>query len=369
VKIVLFVHSVVSDWNNGHAHFLRGLMSALMGDGHEVTACEVRRNWSTENLFQDHGTAPIVELARRFPQIRFELYEGGAELLTEVERLTRGAELVIVHEFNLPELVGAVGHVRRRRGDFVLLFHDTHHRAVSAPEQIARLNLAHYDGVLAFGRSLAQVYRSEFAIERVWVFHEAADTSVFRPQPAEKAQDLVWIGNWGDDERAEELRGFLIEPALAMPQLRFLVHGVRYPHHAVEELQRAGIGYRSWLPNWRVPAVLAASRMTVHIPRCWYRTALPGIPTIRPFEALACGTPLICAGWEDREGLFRPGRDYIEVESPEEMRRAVARLARDPDACAALAASGLETILAHHTCAHRAGQLIEIHRKLGCAGA
>jgi spore maturation protein CgeB len=364
VKIVFFVHSIISDWNNGHAHFLRGLVTALMRQGHEVLCCECIRNWSTENLVHDHGTAPIVEFSRLFPHIHVETYRGAEDIIEEIEHLTRGADLVLVHEFNEPETIGAVGYVRYTRRDFLLLFHDTHHRAVSVPYQIARMNLEHYDGVLAFGESLAEIYRTRFGMRPVWVFHEAADITIFRPQSSNDCYDVAWIGNWGDEERTNEIHSYLIDSARALERLRFVVYGVRYPIEAISALDDAGIDYQGWTPNFRVPQIFAQSKMTIHLPRDVYRAQLAGIPTIRPFEALACGIPLICAAWTDAEGLFRAGEDYIAVESPAEMRRTITWLAEDEDARARLAARGLEIIQARHTCDHRVEELIEIYRRL-----
>ncbi|MBW3553468.1 MAG: glycosyltransferase [Gemmatimonadetes bacterium] len=370
MKIVLFVHSIVSDWSHGNAHFLRGLMRALTARGHEVTACERWSNWSTESLMEDHGHGPIVEFARLFPDLDLRIYGDWEGILGEVDELTRGADLVLVHEFNDPELVGAIGHIRRRRDDFTLLFHDTHHRAASVPHQMARFNLEHYDGVLAFGDSLADLWRTAYGKERVWTFHEAADTTVFFPRDAEKVEDVVWIGNWGDDERTREFQEYLLDSALAMPDLRFAVHGVRYPEEARAALEAAGIDFRGWIANYRVPEAFARARMTLHIPRGPYVDRLPGIPTIRTFEALASGIPLISTPWPDVEGLFRPGQDYLSVRTPEEMRGAIRRLADDPEERQRIAANGLETIRARHTCGHRAVQLEEIYAEIaGVPGA
>ena len=370
MRIVFFAHSIVSDWSHGNAHFLRGLMRALAARGHAVTACERRRNWSTESLMEDHGHGPIVEFARLFPDLDLRVYGDRDGIMDEVDALTRGADLVLVHEFNEPELVGAVGHVRRRRDDFTLLFHDTHHRAASAPHAMARLNLEHYDGVLAFGDSLADLWRTAYGKERVWTFHEAADTTVFFPRDAGKVEDVLWIGNWGDEERSREIREYLLGSALAMPDLRFAVHGVRYPDEARAALEGAGIDFRGWIANYRVPDAFARARMTLHIPRGPYLDRLPGIPTIRPFEALASGIPLISTPWSDTEGLFREGRDYVSVRTPEAMRGAIRRLADDPEERQRIAASGLETIRARHTCGHRAEQLEAIHAEIaGVTGA
>jgi spore maturation protein CgeB len=295
-------------------------------------------------------------------------YETGERLIDEVEELTRGASLVIVHEFNEPELVGAVADVRRRRDDFLLLFHDTHHRALSQPQQIARLNLAPFDGVLAFGDLLTSLYRQRFGLERAWTLHEAADTDLFKPLLREKEEDVLWIGNWGDEERSSELHAYLVEPARALPQLRFAVHGVRYPAQARDQLATAGIAFRGRLANHLVPQALARARLTIHIPRRYYRESLPGVPTIRPFEALACGIPLISLPWPDPQGLFRAGRDYLLAHSPEEMVQSIRRLTQSAEASAALADSGLQRIRAQHTCDHRAAELSAICQQLGVGG-
>lgn len=365
VKIVFFVHSIVSDWSHGNAHFLRGLARALGRRGHEVVTAERWRNWSVEELFNDHGHGPIVEFSRLFPDLEVQVYGEWEDIVEEVDAITAGADLVIVHEFNDPRLVGAVGKIRRQRGDFLLLLHDTHHRAVSAPHEIAALNLAHFDGVLAYGESLADVYRVQYGLSRAWTFHEAADTTVFHPRQGDPVDDVVWIGNWGDGERTREIRDFLIESARRLPELRFAVHGVRYPEAALAEISEAGIDFRGWIANYRVPEAFARAKMTVHIPRGPYLSVLPGIPTIRPFEALACGVPLISTPWPDREGLFEGGTDYLVVRSPAEMREAILRLAGDDEERARLAANGIERIRAAHTCDHRAEQLEAIYEELG----
>jgi spore maturation protein CgeB len=360
MNIVYFAHSVVSDWNHGNAHFIRGLLRSLQRRGHDVTACESHTNWSTEHLFKERGAEPILTYSRLFPDLTVRFHGPDEDLVEQIDALTRGADLVIAHEFSEPELVGVLSHLRRRRGDFVLLFHDTHHRAVSAPDQIARFNLERYDGVLAYGESLAAVYRHELGRERVWTFHEAADTSVFRPLEREKTQDVVWIGNWGDDERSQAVQSYLVDSASQLPELRFVAYGVRYPEEGERAMRSAGIEFRGWIPNYDVPEAFARSRMTLHIPRGPYLDRLPGIPTIRPFEALACGIPLLSTPWQDREGLFRAGQDYMLVASPEAMREQLVRLAGDEEARRRLAENGLDTILARHTCDHRAEQLESI---------
>jgi spore maturation protein CgeB len=142
------------------------------------------------------------------------------------------------------------------------------------------------------------------------------------------------------------------------------MHGVRYPSSARQRLSEAGISYGGWLPNHVVPAVFARFRVTVHVPRRPYVAALPGIPTIRVFEALACEIPLICSPWDDAEGLFTPGEDYLVARDGGEMRQLLAFVLADQQAARAMAERGRKTILARHTCTHRVDELMGIVEEL-----
>ncbi|HEX8401641.1 MAG TPA: glycosyltransferase [Allosphingosinicella sp.] len=356
MRILYFTHSLQSCWNHGNAHFLRGVLRELGGRGHDVLALEPEGAWSLDNLLGDHGDAGLDAYRGAYPELASRSYAPGAD----PEALLDGADLVIVHEWNVPALVAAIGAARARGGPFILLFHDTHHRAVSDPDAIRAFDLGGYDGVLAFGETLSDVYRRWGWGGRVWTWHEAADTRHFHPPQEERARaGLVWIGNWGDGERTEELEQFLFRPARDA-ELPLDIYGVRYPTEALAMLERYGVRYRGWLPNALAPRVFTGHLATVHVPRRYYTTILPGIPTIRVFEALACGIPLVSAPWDDAEGLFRPGRDYLTARDGAEMTAQLQRLREDPALRAELVASGLETVRARHTCAHRVDELLGI---------
>ncbi len=361
MKIVLFYHSLVSDWNHGNAHFLRGVATELLKAGHEVAVYEPVDAWSKENLVAEQGEAPIREFHARYPQLSSTVYNLAA---LDLDRVLDGADLAIVHEWSDPALVRRVGEHRARTRGYRLFFHDTHHRAVTAPGEMARYDLSHYDGVLAYGNVLRDLYLQRGWTQRAWTWHEAADTNVFRPLPRaeEDAGDLVWIGNWGDGERAAELREFLIEPVAALG-LRAEIFGVRYPKAARVQLDEAGVRYGGWLPNYRAPEVFARYRVTVHVPRGPYVASLPGIPTIRPFEALACGIPLVSSPWNDAEHLFTPGEDFLVARDGAEMRQQLRRVLSDPEKSRSLAAHGLDTIRSRHTCAHRVAELLDIYQQ------
>jgi spore maturation protein CgeB len=363
MRVVMFYHSLVSDWNHGNAHFLRGIATEMLSRGIDVDVYEPKNAWSVENLIKEHGPQPIDEFRVAYPALGSIRYERKKLNLNDA---LEGADLVIVHEWNDHDLVASIGEHHKRFGGYRLYFHDTHHRAASSPKEISQYDLSGYDGVLAYGKVIRDLYLKRNWAQRAWTWHEAADIRVFYPRTiaADRPHyDVVWIGNWGDGERTQEIREYLIEPAKRL-KLKALVHGVRYPKNAIKELKDAGIEYGGWLSNFKAPAVFAEAKLTVHIPRRPYVESLPGIPTIRPFEALACGIPLITAWWDDAEKLFTPGEDFLVVRNGNDMTREIERLLGDGEERQKLARHGRETILARHTCGHRVDELIAIDIKL-----
>ena len=358
MRIAYFTHSLRSCWNHGNAHFLRGVLRELKARGHDVRSLEPEDSWSLLNLQQDGDSAGLAAWQEAYPDLQdvVQVYTRGAP----VDALVGDADLVIVHEWNEPDLVADMGRLRKAGGRFTLLFHDTHHRAVSDPEAIRAFDLSGFDGVLAFGETLSEVYRHWGWGDRVWTWHEAADTRLFRPPLVEQERSgLVWIGNWGDGERSSELEEYLFRPARAA-ELPLTIHGVRYPPEALETLQRYGVTFAGWLPNAAAPGVFARHLATVHVPRRFYREVLPGIPTIRVFEALACGIPLVSAPWDDCEHLFRSGEDFLVARDGAEMERHLRDIRDDPALREALSARGLATIRDRHSCAHRVDELLGI---------
>ncbi len=302
MRVALFCHSLLSDWNHGSAHFLRGVVTELAARGTRCAPSSRSRRGAPSASWPRRVRRPLAEARRIYPAVAPTRYELGS---LDLDQALAGVDLVIVHEWNDPDLVRRIGAHRERTGAYRALFHDTHHRAVTNPASLARCELGRYDGVLAFGRSLRDAYVKRGLAERVFVWHEAADTRVFTPRIAGVERDLVFIGNHGDGERSAEIDELLIKPVRALG-LTARVHGVRYPDEARVALARAGIELAGWLPNHRAPDAYARARATLHIPRRPYVEALPGIPTIRVFEALACGVPLLVARFCDDEGSSRP---------------------------------------------------------------
>jgi spore maturation protein CgeB len=364
MRICMFYHSLLSDWNHGNAHFLRGIATELLARGHDIRIYEPRHAWSLQNLLAEQGEEPIQQFHAMYPRLTSWRYD--LETL-DLNQALDAADMVLVHEWNEPALVQRIGKHRAWVGGYRLLFHDTHHRSVSDPAKMEAYNLKHYDGVLAFGEVIRDLYLTRGWARHVWTWHEAADTRIFQPiEGLEPEGDLVWIGNWGDDERTAELSEFVFNPVKALG-LKACVYGVRYPAWTHTILADAGIAYSGWLPNYEVPRVFARFKVTLHVPRRPYVRLLPGIPTIRPFEALACGIPLLCSPWNDTESLFTPGKDFLVARNGTEMQSFLKALLQDEAMAHELARHGRQTILRRHTCAHRVDELLAIYAEL--AGA
>jgi spore maturation protein CgeB len=364
LRLRFFAHSWVSDWNHGNAHFLRGLARELIRMGHDVRCYEPLGSWSLTNLVRNEGDAAIEaidQFRRSYPELDIHFYRDDETFADFARQELHQADVVIVHEWNEPRIVNAILALKDQL-HFTALFHDTHHRAYTNPGEILRFHLHKFDGVIAFGEAIRRIYADGFGIPHAWTMHEAADVQAFRPISSAKRNDLVWIGNWGDGERTRELDEFLFGPVRRLA-LTGSVHGVRYPAAAVAAVEASGLVYRGWLPNHRAPEVFARHRATVHVPRRPYVEALPGVPTIRVFEALAAGIPLVSAPWDDAEDLFRDG-DFLVARSGGEMEEQLRMLLHDPTFARATAARGRETILARHTCAHRAVELVGVANEL-----
>ncbi len=358
MRFALFYQSVISDWNHGNAHFLRGMMRALQARGHSTICYEQIDNWSLSNLLQDAPDA-IDTFRREFPDLHFERYAIDERLEARLRDRLLNADVAIVHEWNDPAVIRLVARLCRELG-VRSLFHDTHYRVVLDTSYREQLDLDRFDEILAYSPSTAERFE-RLGYANVHVVHEAADTTVFAPQPVAKTADVVFVGNYGDGDRSGELEDYVFGPRRELRGLHYVVYGVRYPEDVVARLQNGlDIVYGGRLPNTSVARVYSSSRVVLHVPRRQYVELLPGTPTIRVFEALASGACLISLPWPDTDHLFEAGADYVVAHSPDEMRELIAWLCRDDAAREKIASHGYQTILARHTCGHRADQLLEL---------
>jgi spore maturation protein CgeB len=376
MRFVLFYHSLISDWNHASAHVLRGVAGELLTQGHSVQIFEPVDGWSLHNLREQGGEGVIKAFHATYPRLRSSFYDlRGIDL----DAALADADVVIAHEWNDPALLRRLGEHRAQARSYKLLFHDAPHRSLLQPLETRSRALSHYDGVLASSDGLRRLYETRGWATNVWTWRDAVDTRVFRPLPATGSSsqgrgdpvpslDLIWIGTWGSPERASELDEFLIEPVRALG-LRARFYGARYPQEALNTLRAAGIDYGGWIPDFSIPAALAAARFAVNVPRRMRADGLPHTPAIRVLEALACAVPVVTAPWDECEQMFTPDVDLLVAHDGSDMERRMVALHSDPEFARFIGANGYQTVVSRHTCEHRVQELLAICHELGAGGA
>ena len=300
VRFVIFTHSLVSDWNHGNAHFLRGVATELIGARPRTAHLRAaRRLESAEPDRADHGSRAIADFEAAYPLLAANFYDPTSSISTARSTAPTSSSCTSGTRTTW------CGHRRASRAhDYQLFFHDTHHRSVTDPAAMARLrSLATTMACSPTASVIRDLYRPHGWANDAWTWHEAADTRVFHPASHAGERRRPRLGRQLGRRRAHGGDSRIPHRAGAALGLKARVYGVRYPARRCDELAAAGIEYGGWLANYRVPEVFARYRVTVHVPRRPYARALPGIPTIRPFEALACGIPLISAPWDDPRPL------------------------------------------------------------------
>jgi spore maturation protein CgeB len=299
----------------------------------------------------------------RAGRLRSNFYD---PIAIDLDQVLADADVVIAHEWNDPAFLSRLGDHRAKMCGYKLLFHDAPHRSLKQALETRARVLSHYDAVLTSSDSLRQLHVDESWADNVWTWRDAVDTRVFRPSPGEtgRSLDVLWIGSWGNGERASELDEFLIEPIRALG-LRARLYGARYPADVLRTLRSSGIDYGGWIPDFCIPAALASARFAVNVPRRMQAEGLPYTPAIRVLEALACGIPVVTAPWDECEELFSPDIDLLVAHDGPQMERHLIHLHADPDFARSVANSGYQKVLSHHTCAHRAQELLAICEHLG----
>lgn len=344
LRIVILGLSITSSWGNGHATTYRSLMRALARRGHDVLFLERDTPWYAAHRDVLDPPCGMVCLYHSFDELK-ERWCGA---------LAR-ADLVIVGSY-VPEGMAVIGLVRAcARG--LLAFYD-----IDTPVTLAGLAAGDcpylradlvpaFDLYLSFTggpvlRHLERHYRARAAR----VLYCAVDPDCHRPEMAEPLWDLGYLGTYSAD-RQPKVEALMLEPAWQWPHGRFSVAGPLYPPDIVwppnlERMEHIGPADHHWF--------YARQRFTLNLTRADMIRAGYS-PSVRLFEAAACGTPIISDPWPGLETIFTPGSQILVARTaadvlsylrdlPEEERCRVAARARD-------------RVLAHHTAAHRASAL------------
>lgn len=338
--------SITSSWGNGHAVTYRALLSALHRRGHRVTFLERDVPWYAAN--RDLPRPPYASV---------HLYGSLEELRDTWTDTIRHADCVVVGSY-VPDGV-AVGDWVLERARGIRAFYDIdtpvtlERLAADRPTYIARRQVPRYDLLLSFtGGPTLDRLQQDFGARMARPLHCSVDPDLYRPvEGVPEAWDLGYLGTWSAD-RQPGLARLLLEPAERLPDRRFVVAGPQYP----EEIRWPGNVQRiEHLPPASHPRFYAAQRYTLNLTRA-AMAAVGWSPSIRLFEAAACGTPIISDSWEGIGAFLEPGREILLVADAVEVAAALEVVPEEERR--ALGAAARARVLLEHTPDHRAEDLL-----------
>jgi len=346
MRAVLIGLSITSSWGNGHATNFRGLMAALTSRGHDVLFLERDVPW-----YAEHRDLPSP------PYGATSLYRSLEELRDRHAADVAEADLVVVGSY-VPEGV-EVGRWVQQTARGVKAFYD-----IDTPVTLAALDrgdcaylapdlVPGYDLYLSFtGGPTLQRLERELGSPCARAFYCLVDPDAYAPADVPRTWDLGYLGTWSAD-RQPVLDALLVEPARRRGDLSFAIAGPQYPP---DLLWPANVARIEHLPPAEHPAFYNAQRLTLNVTRAdMVRSGWS--PSVRLFEAAACGVPVVSDWWEGLDHFFTPGKEILVAHGPDEV---LARLSRlDDERRAAIGAAARARVLAEHTAQHRAQELEE----------
>jgi len=344
LNIAILGLSITSSWGNGHATTYRALASALAGRGHHVTFLERDVPWYADN--------------RDLPDPAYctvHLYESLDQLRDEHAGTIREADAVIVGSF-VPDGV-EVGRWVQETATGLTAFYD-----IDTPVTLWKLEqedheylhpelIRGFDLYLSFtGGPTLETIQRRYGAPLARPLYCSVDPQRYRPKPIEHRYDLGYLGTYSDD-RQPTLDRLLLEPARRWPEGRFAVAGPQYPESIdwPENVERM-----EHLPPDRHPAFYNAQRFTLNVTRAQMIRAGYS-PSVRLFEAAACGTPIISDWWEGLDTLFIPGREILVGRSSDQVLRWLRELS-EPER-QRIGRRARRRVLTEHTAERRAEQL------------
>jgi len=346
MKIVVFGLSVTSTWGNGHGTTYRALLRALHERGHAITFFEKDVEWYASN--------------RDLPEPGFcdvKLYVEWQEILPAVRRELQSADVAMVGSY-FPDAVAALDEIAEADTP-VKAFYD-----IDTPITVAALRehgRADYlslnqipllDLYFSFtgGPLLAEIER-DFGAARAVPLYCSFDPQQYRrfPRNPKLASDLSYMGTYASD-RQPKLQELLLEPALHLPQKHFIVAGPQYPATVKWPANVRHIPHLS--PVWHAE-FYSSSRLTLNITR--RDMAMAGYsPSVRLFEAAACGAAIISDNWPGLDSFFRPGTEILLPASAHDVEHYLTDLTDEE--IRSIGDSAQARVLAEHTSAQRALQ-------------
>lgn len=354
LNIVIFGLSITSSWGNGHATTYRSLVRALAARGHTLTFFERDVPW-----YREHRD--LTET----PHCRIELYDNARAIPARHAATIAAADLVILGSY-VPDGV-LLGDWLTTHARGVTAFYD-----IDTPVTLAKLGagdtayisrslVPRFDLYLSFtGGPVLDTIEAEFGSPRARALYCAADPDVHAPNQQAPRWALGYLGTYSAD-RQPALAELLVAPAREMREERFVVAGPQYPH---DILWPNNVDRIDHLPPDAHAAFYCSQRFTLNVTRADMISAGYS-PSVRLFEAAACGVPIISDQWPGLETFFAPDREILTVANAREV---VAALRQMPEERRlSIAAAARRRVLQAHTPEHRARQLEDYYREVVAA--
>jgi spore maturation protein CgeB len=340
MKVVFIGLSITSSWGNGHATNYRALVAELHRRGHEVLFCE--------------RDVPWYAAQRDLPQLpggRLWLYENLEQLRREAAEAVAAADLVILGSY-VPEGVAVADWALGAAGGAVAFYDiDTpitlQKLADGDREYLGAEQVREFDLYLSFtGGPTLEVLSERFGARRALQFYCLVDPDAYRPLSGTPSLDLGYLGTYSED-RQPAVDELLVAVAGRRPARRFAVAGSSYPP-AIE--WPANVTRIDHLPPPAHPAFYADQRFTLNVTRAQMRRA--GFsPSVRLFEAAACGVPVISDDWPGLDEVFVPGEEILIAHDRDEVVRILDEI--DEPRRTEIGRRARDRVLREHTAAER----------------
>ena len=345
MRIVILGLSITSSWGNGHATTFRGLVRELTSAGHDVLFLERDQPWYAGN--RDLPNPPYGET---------HLYNSVAELKRRFADEVRGADCVIVGSY-VPDGIKVgdwvTGHARGATAFYDIDTPVTLNALERGDcEYLSSKLIARFSLYLSFtgGPTLRKIER-EFRSPMARALYCSVDPEMYFPERVPQKWALGYLGTYSADRQPTVTR-LLIEPAMQAADEQFVVAGPMYPDSIdwpsnVERITHIEPKHHREFYN--------AQRFTLNVTRADMIRAGYS-PSVRLFEAAACGTPIISDDWAGLGEFFKPGEEILIASTTEDV---VEILQGMPQSDAGkIGRRARERVLAAHTAAHRAGELV-----------
>ena len=346
LRVVVLGLSITSSWGNGHATNFRALVQAMARRGHDVLFLERDVPWYAEHRDLPHP-----------PYGRTVLYDSLEQLRSEHEQAVRDADLVVVGSY-VPEGVD-VGRWVQQTARGVRAFYD-----IDTPVTLAALGRGEceylvpelvpgYDLYLSFtGGPTLSYLEDVLGSPRARAFYCLVDESAYLPADVERTWTLGYLGTWSAD-RQPVVDELLVQPARSLRDGSFVVAGPQYPGDIEWP---ANVQRIEHLPPAEHGAFYNAQQLTLNVTRADMVRA-GWSPSVRLFEAAACGVPVVSDWWEGLDAFFSPGKEILVARSAAEVVQHLAEV--DDDRRAEIGAAARARVLAEHTAEHRVDELEE----------